>query len=92
MHKLGILKRLASVRVDHGVGMVCVVVLSRDEVPSGLRITGAGARRKAGWLGHGAGVGCHVMRLLCSKGLLLAVRPEATVGDSNGVAVITVVV
>ena len=67
-------------------------MLSSDEVPSGLRITGAGARRKTGWLGHGAGVGCNIMRLLRGKGLFLAVRPEAVAGDSNGVDVVTIVV
>ena len=56
MYQVGIFKRLASVRVDHGVDMVCEAVLSRDEVPSGLCITGSGARRKTGWIGHGAGV------------------------------------
>ena len=54
--------------------MVCAAVLSGDEVPSGLRITGAGAGRKTVWLGHVAGVGCNVMRLLRGKGLFLAVR------------------
>ena len=57
-----------------------------------MRITGAGARRKTGWLGHGAGVGCNVMQILRGKGLLLAVRPEAVAGDSNGVDVVTIVV
>ena len=70
-----IFKRLASVRVDHGVGVVCAAVLSSDEVPSGLRITGAGAGRKTGWLVHSAGVCCNIMQLLRGKGLLLAVRP-----------------
>ena len=68
-----ICKGLASVHVDHGVGVVCAAVLSRDEVVSGSRILGASARRKTGWLGHGAGVSCNIMRLLRSKGLLLAV-------------------
>ena len=72
--------------------MVCVAVLSSNEVPSGLRITGASAGRKTGWLGHGTGVFCNIMPLLCSKGLLLAVQPEAVVGDSNGVNVVTIVV
>ena len=54
-HQVGIFKRLASVHVYHGVGMVCVAVLSSDEVLSGSRIMGAGARRRTGWLGHGAG-------------------------------------
>ena len=89
---MGILKRLASVCVDHGVGVVCTAVLSSDEVPSGLRITGAGAGRKTGWLGHGASVCCNVMRLLRGKGLVLAVRPEAVAGDSNGVDVVIIVV
>ena len=70
-----IFKGLAIVRVYHGVGMVCVEVLSIDEVMSGSRIPGAGARRKTGWLGHGAGVFCNIMRLLSGKRLLLAVRP-----------------
>ena len=52
-----IFKVMTTVSVDHGVGVVCAAVLSSDEVPSGSRITGAGARRKTGWLGHGAGVG-----------------------------------
>ena len=43
-----IFKGLASVRVDHGVGVVCAAVLSSDEVLSGLFIPGAGARRKRG--------------------------------------------
>ena len=43
-----IFKGLASIRVYHGVGVVCAAVLSSDEVPSGSRITGAGARRKRG--------------------------------------------
>ena len=89
---MGIFKILASVCVDHGVGMVCTVVLSSDEVPSGKRITGAGSRRKTGCLGHGAGVGCNVMRLLRIKGLLLVVRPEAVVRDSNDVNFVTTVV
>ena len=89
---MGIFKRLESVRVDHGVGIVCAAVLSKNEVPSGSRITGAGARRKTGWLGHGAGVGCNVMQILRGKGLLLAVRTEAVAGDSNGVDVVTIVV
>ena len=72
--------------------MVFAAVLSINEVPSGSRITGAGASRKMGWLGHGAGVGCNVMRILCDKGLLLAVRPEAVAGDSNSVDVFTIVV
>ena len=91
-HQVGIFKRLASVRVNHGVGVVCAVVLSSDEVPSGSRITGAGARRKIGLLVHGAGVGYNVMRILRGKGLLLAVRPEAVAEDSNGVDVVTIVV
>ena len=72
--------------------MVCAEVLSSNEVPSGSRITGAGAGRKTGWLGHGAGVGCNVMRLLHGKGVLLAVRQEAVAGNSNGVNVVTIVV
>ena len=71
--------------------MVCAVVLSSDEVPSGSRIMGAGAVRKTGWLGHGVSVGCNVMRLLRGKGLFLAVRPEAVAGDINGVDVVTIV-
>ena len=42
-----------------------------------------------GWLGHGAGVGYNVMRLLRGKGSLLAVQPEAVAGDSNSVDVVT---
>ena len=72
--------------------MVCVAVLSSDEVLSGSRISGTGARRKTGWLGHGAGVCCNIMRLLRGKGLLLAVRPEAVAGDSSGVDFVTLVV
>ena len=71
---------------------MCVVVLSSDEVPGGSHITGAGARRKTGWLGHGASVGCNVMRILRGKGLLLAVRTEAVAGDSNGVNGVAIVV
>ena len=82
----------ASVRVDHDVCVVCAAVLSSDEVPSGSRITGAGAGIKTGWLDHGASVGCNVMQLLRGKGSLLAVRPEAVAGDSNGVDVVTIVV
>ena len=89
---MGIFKRLASVRVNHGVGVVCEAVLSSNEVPSGTRITGAGARRKTGWLGHGTGVCCNIMGLLRGKGLLLAVQPEAVAGDSNSVDVVTIVV
>ena len=66
-----------------GVGVVFVAVRSSDEVPSGLCITGSGARRKTGWLGHGAGVSCNVIRLLRSKGLLLAVRQEAVAGGQQ---------
>ena len=72
--------------------MVFAAVLSSNKVPSGFLITGTGAVRKTGWLGHGAGVGCHVMRLLRGKGSLLAVRPEAVAGDSNGVDVVTYIV
>ena len=72
--------------------MVCAAVLGSDKVPSGSRITGTGAGRKTGWLGHGAGVVCNVMRILHVKGYLLAVRPEAVVGDSNGVDVVTILV
>ena len=71
--------------------MVCAAVLGSDKVPSGSRITGTGAGRKTGWLGHGAGVGCNVMRILHVKWLLLAVRPETVAGDSNGVDVVTIV-
>ena len=67
-------------------------MLSSNEVLSGSRILGAGARRKTGWLGHGAGVCCNIMRLLHSKGLLLAVQTEAVAGDSSGVNFVTVVV
>ena len=87
-----IFKGLASVRVDHGVGVVCAAVLSSNEFLSGLGILGAGSRRKTGWLGHGAGVSCNIMRLLRGKGLLLAVRPEAVAGDSSGVDFFTLVV
>ena len=72
--------------------MVCAAVLSSDEVPSGLRITGTGAGRKSGRLGHGAGFGCNIMRLLRGKGSLLAMQPEAVAGDSNGINVVTIVV
>ena len=71
-HQMIIFKGLASVCVDHGVGVVCAAVLSSDEVLSGSRISGAGARRKTGWLGHGAGVCYNIMPLLRGKGLLLA--------------------
>ena len=64
---------MESVRVNHGVGVVCAAVLGSDNVPSGSRITGNGAGRKTGWLGHGTGVGCNVMRLLLGKRQLLAV-------------------
>ena len=87
-----IFKGLASIRVDHGVGVVCAAVLSSNVVLSGLDISGAGSRRKTGWLGHGAGVSCNIMRLLRGKGLLLAVRPEAVAGDSSGVDCFTLVV
>ena len=49
-HQMRIFKGLASVRVDHGVGVVCAAMLSSDEVPSGSRIMGAGGRRKTVWL------------------------------------------
>ena len=87
-----ILKRLASVRVNNGVGVVFAAVLSSDEVLSGLRITGAGAKRKTGWLVHGAGVCCNIIQLLHGKWLLLVVRPEAVAGDSSGVDFFTLVV
>ena len=87
-----IFKGLASVCVDHGVGVVCAAVLSSNEVLSGSSISGAGDRRKTGWLVHGAGVCCNIMRLLRGKGLLLAVRPEAVAGDSSGVNFFTLVV
>ena len=87
-----IFKGLASVRVDHGVGVVCAAVLSSNKVPSGLRLTGTGAVRKTGWLDHGAGVGCNVMRLLRGKGSLLEVQPETVAGDRNCVDVVTIVV
>ena len=38
-HQVGIFKRLASFRSNHGVGVVCAAVLSSNEVPSGSRIT-----------------------------------------------------
>ena len=72
--------------------MVCAVVLGSDKVPSGSCITGTGAGRKTGWMGHGAGVGYNIMRLLRGKGLLLAVQPEAVAGDSNSVNVVTIAV
>ena len=71
--------------------MVCAAVLGSDQVPNGSRITGTGARRKTGWMGHGAGVVCNVMRLLIDKGSLMAVRPEAVAGGSNGLNVVTIV-
>ena len=87
-----IFKGLDSVRVDHGVGMVCAAVLSSNEVLSGLDISGAGSRRKTGCLGHGASVCCNIMRLLRGKGFLLAVIPEAVAGDSSGVYFFTLLV
>ena len=87
-----IIKRLASVCFDHGVGVVCAAVIISDEVPSGSRITGAGSRIKTGWLGHGASVCCNVMWILRGKGLLLAVRPEAVSGNSDGVDVVAILV
>ena len=87
-----IFKGLASICVDHGVGVVCAAGLSSNEVLSGLGITGASSRRKTGWLGHGAGVSCNIMQLLRGKGLLLAVQPEAVAGDSSGIDFVTVVV
>ena len=87
-----IFKVLASIRVDHGVGVVCAEVLSSNEVLSGLGISGAGSRRKTGWLGHDTGVSCNIMRLLRGKGLFLAVRTEAVAGDSSGVDFFTLVV
>ena len=86
-----IFKGLASVRVDHGVGVVCVAMLSSDKVLSGLRILGAGASKNTGWLGHGAGVCCNIMRLLRGKWLFLAVRPEAVAGDSSSINFVTLV-
>ena len=87
-----IFKVLASFCVDHSVGVVCAAVLSRYEVLSGSRIPGASARRKMGWLGHGAGVCCNIMRLLRGKGLLMAVRPEAVAEDISGMDFVTMVV
>ena len=87
-----IFKGLASVCVNHGVGVGCAAVLGSDEVLSGSRIPEAGARKKTGWLGHGAGVCCNIMRLLRGKGLFLAVRPEAVAGESSGVDFVTVMV
>ena len=87
-----ILKGLASVCVDHGVGVVFAAVLSINEVLSGSGISGDGSRRKTGWLGHCACVCCNIMRLLRGKGLLLAVRPEAIAGDRSGVNFFTLVV
>ena len=87
-----IFKVLASICVDHGDGMVCAALFSSNEVLSGLGISGSGSRRKTGWLGHGTGVSCNIMRLLRGKWLLLAVRPEAVAGESSGVDFVTVVV
>ena len=87
-----IFKELASIRVDHDVGVVCEAMLSSNEVLSGWGISGAGSRRKTGWLGLCTGVCCNIMRLLRGKGLLLAVRPEAVAGDSSGVDTFTLVV
>ena len=92
MHQMIIFKGLASVCVNHSVGVVFAAVLHSDEVPCGSRITGAGARRKTGWLGHGTGVCYNIMRLLCGKRMLLAVRPEAVAGDISGVDFVTIVV
>ena len=72
--------------------MVFVAVLSSNEVVSGSGISGSGSRRKTGWLGHGAGVCCNIMRLLRGKGLVLVVLPEAVAGDSSGIYFFTVVV
>ena len=80
-----IFKGLASIRADQGVGVVCAAVLSSNEMLSGLGISRASSRRKTGWLVHGDGVSCNIMRLLRGKGLFLAVRPEAVAGDSSGV-------
>ena len=45
-----IFKVLASIRVDHSVGVVCAAVLSSNEVLSGLGISGAGSRiKQGGW-------------------------------------------
>ena len=45
-----IFKRLASVHVDHSVGVVCAAVLSSDEVPSGSRITDpVPGEKRGGW-------------------------------------------
>ena len=87
-----IFKGLASICVDHGVGVVCAAVISSNEMLSGLGISGAGSRRKTGWLGHGTGVGSNIMRLLRGKRLLLEVRPEAVAGDRSGVDFFTLVV
>ena len=87
-----IFKGIASVCVDHGVGVVCAAVLSSDEVLICSRITGAGSRGKTGCLGHGAGVFCNTMRLLRGKGLLLAVQPKVVAGDISGIDFVTIVV
>ena len=87
-----IFKGLASIRVNHGVGVVSVAVLSSNDVLSGLGISGAGSRRKTGWLGYGAGVCCNIMRILRGRGMLLAGRPEVVAGDSSGVDFFTSVV
>ena len=91
-HQMRIFKGLTSVCVDHGVGVVFAAVLSSNEVLCGSGILGAGASRNTGWLGHGAGVCCNIMRLLRGKWLLLAVRPEAVAGDSSGINFVTLVV
>ena len=87
-----IFKGLASICVDHSVGVVCAAVLSSNDVLSCLGILGAGSRRKTGRLGHGAGVRCNIMRLLRGKGLLLVVRPELVAGESSGVDFFTLLV
>ena len=66
---------MASDCVDHGVGMVCALVLGSDKVPSGSHKMGTETVQKAGSLGNGTGVGCNVMRPLIGKRPFLAVQP-----------------
>ena len=76
-----IFKRLASVCVDNGVGVVCAAVLSSDEVMSGLRIPGAGARRKNGV----AGTWCWcVLQYNAAPARQRIVAGGATGGSSRG--------
>ena len=68
------------------------MVLGSNKVPSGLRKTGTGTRRKAGWTGNSTDVGCNVMQILLGKRPLLVVQPETVAGDRNGIAIIAIVV